>query len=245
MKNFIVPINKKTLSDNIAQRIKDFIVAHGYQVGDRLPTTAELAKSFGVGQPTIREAFKRLQAVGAVTVRHGSGIFVGDQINSLFLPNPIMSDEPPTKKLLLDLIEARIPIEIQAIALAVKNASVENLARMEELLKKAEEYMNDDDKLNKINISFHKEISLASGNYVLYQILSVLNNLFIEEQRLLIDIYMSKKDDHRQHVSILNVLKKRNKKKATELMRAHLESVRQAILKWNPEEVSLKSNSGF
>jgi DNA-binding FadR family transcriptional regulator len=42
----------------------------------RLPTEAELALSYGVSRPTVREALSRLRLDGAITSRRGAGSFV-------------------------------------------------------------------------------------------------------------------------------------------------------------------------
>ena len=240
MDDLITPIQKQSLSDNLARKINELIISSHFQSGDRLPTTAELARRFGVGQPTIREAIKKLETVGVLIVKHGSGIYVGDQVDSLFLPNPIILDELPTKKLLLDLIEARTIIEVQASSAAAHNATEDNFKRMKTFLKKAKENLSNEDVLNDANMAFHREIALASGNYVLFQIASVLSKLFRKEQRLLIDIYMSMQDDYEQHVEILEILLKRDGKKAGKQMEKHLSHVRDAILRWDPARTSIR-----
>jgi DNA-binding GntR family transcriptional regulator len=64
----------------------------------------------------------------------------------------------------------------------------------------------------------------------------VLSNLFHEEQLLLIDIFRSKEVDHRQHLQIFKAIKERDTGGAARLMKSHLEGVREAIKRWNPEE---------
>jgi len=230
----ITPIKRQNLSDNLALQLKTYIIAQKYQVGERLPTVAKLASRFGVGQPTIREAIKKLETAGVVSVKHGSGMFVGEQVNHLFLPNPIVINEPPTKKMLLDLIEAKIPIEVQAISDAIAKISDKELDRLEKIIKKAEKNINNDDALHELNVLFHKEIAHASGNYLLFQIIDVLSSLYKKEQRFLIDNYMSKKADLEHHKRMYRAIKDRNKKSAVQLMRQHLAEFRKSIDHWDP-----------
>jgi DNA-binding FadR family transcriptional regulator len=88
-------------------------------------------------------------------------------------------------------------------------------------------------------MKFHQKISAASGNSVYYQIISVLSNLFQNEQLLLLSIFHSKEDDYQQHVQIFEAIKKRNKIKSVKLMQTHLESVRDAIVKWDQEQLHI------
>ncbi len=235
MPDSITPIPKKTLADNLAQELRNFIVKQRFIAGDKLPSTTELAQRFGVGMPTLREGLKKLETIGAVNIRHGSGIYVGEHINSLFLMNPIVSAETPNRKQLLDLIEARLAIEPNTAALAAKNATAEQIATMHQLLDEAKKNFGNENVLNQKNMMFHKAISRASGNAVFVQMLSVLTSLFRNEQRLLIDIFRSVETDHEQHLEILHAIENRNDALAKRLMFAHLDGVRSAILRWEPE----------
>lgn len=233
MANVFGPVLRQSLSDDLAQRIQQLIQTGGYQPGDRLPAITEMARRFGVGHPTLREALKKLETVGAVDIRHGSGVYVAKTYNSLLVSNPIF-DGAVSKKLLVDLIEARIPIELQSVALAATHATGEHLAEMGRLLASAEESLGDDAVLNSVNMAFHRQIALASGNTVLCQILEVLSNLFQREQRWILDIYGSRRKDHVEHEGILEALGQRDETLAVERMRSHLVGVADALRRWNP-----------
>ena len=53
-------------SEEIAKQIKKNILNGSFQPGEKLPSERELAESFGVGRPTIREAMKTLKGRGLV-----------------------------------------------------------------------------------------------------------------------------------------------------------------------------------
>ncbi len=238
MSHAFAPVFKQSLSDDLAREIKGLIDSGAYGIGDRLPTIAEMARRFGVGPPTIREALKRLETVGAVTVRHGSGVYVAETHNTLFLSNPVHASAP-SKKTLLDLIEARVPIEVQSVALAAEHATAEHAARMEALLAKAEANHDDDAVLSATNMAFHREIAAASGNAVVHQLLDVLASLFRDEQRAILNIYGSRRKDHAEHRGILDALVRRDREGAVRQMRAHLDGVRVALLRWDPDAAPL------
>lgn len=60
----------------IVDRIEGLIEERGLGPGDRLPPERRLAEMLGVSRPSLREAIKALQAVGRVSVRHGTGVWV-------------------------------------------------------------------------------------------------------------------------------------------------------------------------
>lgn len=238
MRNAIQPISRQNLADDLAQRIKQLIQAQAYEPGSRLPSIAHMAHDFRVGAPTVREALKTLEAVGVIEIRHGSGVYVSRNDDSLVISNPV-HDVAVSKKLLMDLIEARIPIELTSAALAAGNASDEQLDEMERLLGNAEAHLDDDDVLNQTNMAFHRQIATASGNTVVKQLLEVLTSLFTREQRLILDIANERRQDHAEHLGIYEALRRKDPELATVRMRAHLEHVRETLLRWDPSSNSV------
>jgi GntR family transcriptional repressor for pyruvate dehydrogenase complex len=194
----------------------------------------EMAKRFSVGHPTIREALKKLETMGIVEIRHGSGVYVSRSEEVLVLASP---DYPGTvtKKLLLDLIDTRMPLEMKSVAEAVKNATLDDLVEMRRLLKQAGDNFDDDVVLNETNMGFHRQIAIASGNTVLLQLLDVLRDLFTEEQRLILGIFGSRDRDHREHLAILESLENRDEAVGVERMRKHLQGVADSIHRWDPD----------
>jgi len=234
MKHSFEPVVKQSLPDKLARQIRGTIQSGNYRRGDRLPPIVEMAKRFEVGQPSIREALKKLEAMGVVQIRHGSGVFVSRSEEVLVLASPDYAGTV-TKKLLLDLIRARIPIEIQSVADCVKNATPEQVKELKRILASAGQHLGDDDVLNAVNMEFHGKIAEASGNSVTAQLLAVLHELFTDEQRLILGIFGSREDDHKDHVQILKAIERRDEALAVERMRSHLESVHASIQRWDPE----------
>lgn len=234
MKEAFTPVVKQSLSDRLAQRIRQLIQNGDYREGDRLPAIMEMARRFGVGHPTVREALKKLQTMGVIEIRHGSGVYVTRSHEVLLLASPDFTGTV-TRKMLLDLVQTRIPIEMQSVALAAKNATDVNLAAMRQLLTTAGEHLDDDAVLTSVNMAFHRQIALASGNTVLTQLLDVLQELFTEEQRLILGIFGSRERDHEEHLGILEALEDRDEALCIERMRTHLEGVQEAVRQWDPE----------
>jgi GntR family transcriptional repressor for pyruvate dehydrogenase complex len=234
MKHAFAPLERQSLSDRLARQIRGSIQSGDFRRGDRLPPIMEMARRFGVGHPTIREALKKLEAMGVVDIRHGSGVFVSRSEEMLVLASPDYSGML-TKKLLIDLIHARTPLEIQSVSEAVHNATVEHLNEMRRLLTEARESLDDDDRLNMANMGFHQQIARGSGNIVLAQLLGVLHELFRDEQRLILGLGASRERDHAEHLKILDAVEKRDEALAVSLMRVHLKGVEELILRWDPD----------
>jgi len=225
---------RQSLSDRLARRIRELIQQGEYRQGDRLPAIMEMARSFGVGHPTVREALKKLEAVGVVEIRHGSGVYVSRSEDVMLLASP---DYAPvvTQKLLADLIRSRMPLELLSVAEAIPRLTVRHLKEMRRVLAEAEKHLDDDGVLNKVNMQFHRQIAVASDNAVLLQLLDVLREMFQHEQLMILTIFGSRGEDHREHLAILEALEKRDSALAVSRMRTHLQNVLDAVLKWDPE----------
>src|SRR6478672_11118434 len=76
------------LSRQLSEQILALVIESNLKPGDRLPTMKELAQTFSVATPTIRESLRRLQATGVIDIRHGSGIYLLRADQGVMIANP-------------------------------------------------------------------------------------------------------------------------------------------------------------
>lgn len=69
-------INKKGISERVAEHIKEQIRDGVYSVGKRIPGEREMVLQLEVSRNTVREAYKTLEAYGYLKAVHGSGMFI-------------------------------------------------------------------------------------------------------------------------------------------------------------------------
>ena len=69
-------VARKILSEQIVEKIKDYILEHGLGPGDRLPTEQEFAELFGVSRTCVREATKALSFLGIIHSVSKQGVTV-------------------------------------------------------------------------------------------------------------------------------------------------------------------------
>src|SRR5512143_1885531 len=67
------PVARSIVVDAVADRLRGEILAGRLAPGSRLPSERELSLALGVNRLTLRAALARLEAMGLVTTRHGSG----------------------------------------------------------------------------------------------------------------------------------------------------------------------------
>ena len=71
-----------TVSERVASSLQRDIFAGAIKPGERLPPERELAVSFKANRNAVREALKRLEQLGLVETRHGSGTRVKNYLQS-------------------------------------------------------------------------------------------------------------------------------------------------------------------
>lgn len=130
------------------------------QDGNRLPTEAVLAKTYGVSRPVIREAMSLLKSDGLVISHQGRGQFVNPEGSSVFRLEPPV-DSPAGLESLFEFLMA---VEVPATRLAAQRRSDEELRdiraayeRLYEATRKGGDG-TDEDK------AFHQAIVRASHN---------------------------------------------------------------------------------
>jgi GntR family transcriptional regulator, transcriptional repressor for pyruvate dehydrogenase complex len=215
-------------SDLLTEQILDLIERAGLGPGDRLPTVQALATRFAVASPTMREALRRLQAVGVVELRHGSGVYVRHAGRRVVLPNPF-----PGRlniETILDLLDARLLIEPHLASLAA-HADEAAIAELAELIDRAGNLLegSQDEPLSVANLGFHRGVARCSGNAVLGQVIDTLLDLYQPEQMEILRLYADRVHDHEEHAAILEAIQRHDPALASERMQRHLEGVRTVV----------------
>ena len=165
------PIVDGSIPQSIVKQIKRRIANGDFAVGDVLPGERRLMQQLQVSRSSLREALQSLEATGFVKVIPGKGTFIQDpaEKSGLLLESMIWPWAEQGGKPLTELMEVRSMLEAEAAALAAQRASPHDLddIRSElELLAKAHASRRINEMIS-TNISFHRSITLATGNRLL------------------------------------------------------------------------------
>ena len=160
-------------SDMILEQIRKQIESGELLPGSRLPTVVELAANFAMGRSTIREALSGLKAMGWIEIRHGGGTFV-----SKVLPgneeNAEQYDVFYKSKSFQEVLEVRKYIESGCASLAAKRRTDEDLTLLKAILTRMESALKEEDEqlAEQADVDFHLQISLASHNTLLIDLMA-------------------------------------------------------------------------
>ncbi len=221
-------MSKKPLGAQTEDKLMKYILQESIEPGQKIPNEFELARQFGVGRSTIREAVKGLVSRGILEVRRGSGTYV---INTnTYEEDPLgLSKIEDKYKMALDLFEMRLMIEPELAALACRNASEEDLKQLKKLCDATEQlYRGGHNHIGK-DIEFHTWIAHCSKNQVAETLIPVINTADYTfaslTHRLLIE------ETLKTHRAVTDAILKRDSVGARCAMMMHLTYNRQTIVK--------------
>lgn len=217
-------IQRKKLSDQIAEQLRSKITDKEYLPGDKLPIETDLAKEFNVSRITIREAVHKLDLMGVLEVRQGSGTYVREitPINYIKTLLPMLSMDHNSLK---DIFEVRHIIECKTAEYAALNALENDLQEMKSILKKMSIAidMGNSVTYNSLDVQFHYLIAKATHNQILVTIQELLSDLIAGSVDVGLTPVNALEHSLVFHRKIYEAIAKKDSISAAGLMNAHLE----------------------
>ena len=218
-----VKMRHKNLCDMIVDDIKKDIISGELKPGDKISGEYDLAKKYEVSRFTVREAMKKLDSTGLITIKHGIGSFVNEITPESFmkplLPVLVMSNID-----IQEICEARLPLEVQSISLCIDRINDEKLSEMKEVYKKMERALSEKDinKYNELDIQFHLLLAKASENRVLFEMLSTLQDMLREQLKRDVKVPDSLERSIKRHKLMIEAIENKEKELAKQLMTLHI-----------------------
>jgi DNA-binding FadR family transcriptional regulator len=148
--------------------VKAHIREKGLRVGDTLPGEGVFAEQLGVSRAVMREAFGGLAALKLIDVANGRRAKVGALDGSVIaasLDHALSTDQIKVA----DIWDVRRTIEMRTAALAARNATTVQAARIVALAEAMGEH-EPHEQTTEDDIDFHLAIAEASGNALFNQI---------------------------------------------------------------------------
>lgn len=217
------------LYEQLAEKLAKAIASGVYRPGDRLPAERELAQTFQVSRPTIREAVIALELDGLVEVKVGSGVYVLAQ-QAERPQAPVATDIGA-----FELTEARILFEGEVAALAATQITDAQLGELDALL---DEMAAENDKGGHggeaVDLRFHTLIAEATRNSAMTGVVEYLWTIRNRSPQCVRTFEKTRAKGYQpvvdEHRAIVDALRSRNPKAARQAMRDHLSRVLNYLL---------------
>jgi GntR family transcriptional regulator, transcriptional repressor for pyruvate dehydrogenase complex len=217
--------SKVTLSQKIERRIETAIRDKKLAVGSKLPTEHELCASFGVSRTALREALRRLNARGLISILKGSGMYVtelkiDDAIKTLNLYYDLQFD----RHLIEQIIEVRKIFEPEIAKLAAKRRNNEDILELEKNLKEFKICNPDNTQLEAdIDNKFHLLIAKSAHNPIIQISMEPIYTLLPRMRNLIYANVDGEKDiTYDCHSRIFEAIKGQRESEAYQAMTDHL-----------------------
>ena len=140
-------IEKKAISESVAEQLRLAILRGEVAVGERLPPERQLAPRFGTNRNTLREAIRSLEAQGLVTVRQGDGVRVADFRNQgelSLLPDMLrVASRSERNDMLRDLLWMRRRMAVEVARMAAERGTEESIVELRRLLERQRKHEGD------------------------------------------------------------------------------------------------------
>jgi GntR family transcriptional repressor for pyruvate dehydrogenase complex len=211
-------IQRVNAAEAVRNQLLDRLASGSLDIGDKLPSENELARSFGVSRPVIREAIGTLRAQGLIASQNGKGSFV-------------TARRPPEEGFSLrggytsdDLHEVRCNIEIPGAGAAALRRTAADIRRLERNVGKQRE-CTDLSAWARLDVEFHALLAAAMKNPLQERLLAALRELHEDQSVRVLDALDRTRRALSEHEAILAAVVARDAAAARVAMGAHLEAI--------------------
>lgn len=217
----------RNLTGELVARITEDIMAGKFEPNEKLPTEHEMIAAFGVSRSVVREAIAALRSEGLVETRQGAGAFVvGDKSKRPFRIDP---KGLQSVRAVLDVLELRMGVEIEAAGIAAARRTDAQLKSLARALKAFEASIDRGEDAVEADFDFHRALVMATGNRYFVSFLDYLGWHIIPRRNIQVSTqdaasqHKYLKKVHAEHTRIFKAVEDGDPRAARTAMRRHLE----------------------
>jgi GntR family transcriptional repressor for pyruvate dehydrogenase complex len=220
-------IKRESTLEVIVQQIKDQIKKGILKSGEKLPSERKLAELLGVSRASVREAIQALAFSGYLEVIQGKGTYILEMATKY---DEIVNFFSGFSNYSLDyLMEARIMLEGEFARLAALNASQEEIDLIEKIFNEIDSSKDLNSFVVK-DLEFHLTIAKATHNPFMNGLMKIIGEMLYKETQRIIGISRYTRENTIETArDLVQAIKKRNAKKAKELMSEHIRNIRASL----------------
>lgn len=208
-------IDKTNLNDEITRQMISKILSGVLRPGDKLPPEREMAEQMSVNRNTLREALRRLEQLGLLSVRQGDGIYVLDYHESgniELLKHILVAWKEKTAEILYDILKIRTLVIPEMAALAAEKITADEINSLRMIKDHTDKSIIEKD------LAIHILIARVSGNLFFTILLNFFNEIFRKYAHLYFSFEENRNISSKFHNNIIDALTRRDPKKAKSIM---------------------------
>jgi GntR family transcriptional regulator, transcriptional repressor for pyruvate dehydrogenase complex len=210
------PLTKIRLHEEIVEQLKDRIVRGDLLPGSKLQPERELAEQLNVNRTTVREALHKLESMGLVEIKHGSGVFVKDFLESGSLElarHLLFLDGRVNPRVLMNLHELRRLLLPEISYCAAAHRSEKDLRELRQVV-----FESDDMPLEDKDWRVHNIIARASGNFLFVVLLNSFTEMTRDSSQRYFEVEANRRRSMKFHRAIYAAIERGDAPKAKKIM---------------------------
>ena len=213
----------ETLVDKAVASFLESVASGEYVVGQKLPTQNAMQEIYGVSRNTMREALKKLETMGVVSIRQGDGTYLNNlemqsDMNRLY-PLLQLNDTD-----LDELIEARKILETKTAEMAALRATEEDIKRLRELLDNMENCRDNSELYTENDSQFHLCIAKAAHNSILYRFVKLIYEMMNAQQGEIARMPLLPNISFAYHMDLAAAIIEKKPEQAADIMLEHIDN---------------------
>ena len=183
--------NHKPLREIVYEELKRQIMVGEIAPGTRM-MEVELAEEMGVSRTPVREAIRKLEKEGLVTIEPRRGAYASDI----------------SAKDMVDILEVRQDLEGMAAGIAAQKITDEGRIELENIARKYKDSVDREDieEIIKNDEAFHKYIVSLSGNKTLIKMVSQMQELALRFRYIYYEDFSRFKNQPSEHQAIVDAI---------------------------------------
>ncbi len=176
-------IKRANVSDQIYTLLKQKIIDKEWAPGEKIPSTSEIAKTFGVSRLSARTAMQRLSALGLIDIRVGDGTYVKEYPLDELIGES--SELMMSIQMQDDMSEFRDYFEYSYMIIACQRRTDEDIKKASEYLRQMTEAANRGDLEGylKYDACLHKSCCMMTRNQYFILAYKLMEKTIVQNYR--------------------------------------------------------------
>lgn len=218
------PPERRSISEQVANRILAMIKSGNLKSGDRLPTEQQMGIAFGISRPPLREALKALTLMGVLESRQGGRYTITD-LSPSRLVAPFSTMLSFSDYDVREHFEARAVVDLELVRLCAIRATREERARIMELAVDGRAFHHDPIAFRLLDLEFHEALSTSARNRLLSAVGQGLYDVGLDIRRFASTMPGVIEKSVAQHINIAEAVNRIDPDAAVAAYRQHHEHV--------------------
>ncbi len=210
-------LERQKVADEVLAGLRSDILGGKYPPGTKLPPERDLAKTLGVNRASVREALKKLEHLGLVTIRQGDGTRVTDFMTTAGIELithliPVAPKDFPG--IVPDILEFRRIFGREVARLAATRADPDAVTRLESIAGGAADEELSLEQVFDLDFEFYVAMAAAGGNKVMGLLVNTVRGAVESYRPLLAQLIVSPKVVRDHHRALIEAIRAHDADKA-------------------------------